>query len=566
MSNTQEATQKKTPNRWIGLVFISMAISLVIIDGTIVNTIFPDIIKDLNLTSTEVQWVQESYVLVFASLLLVWGTIGDRIGRRKLLIIGILIFIAASVWAGFSTDAATMILARIVQGIGGAMVLPTTLSLLNATFQGKERGIAFAVWGSTIGGMVAVGPVLGGWLATDFDWRWAFNVNAPLGIIIVVGLLIFATESKVANLVGKIDLVGAAISVVMFSTLVFGLIEGRTYGWWNVNEANPFVIGDFAWPTSGISVIPVALALFLISTLLFVLWERKRQAGGKNVILDLDLFHINSFRNGSIAVAIISMGEFGLLFAIPLWLQNVEGLSAVSSGLVLLWLAGGAFFASGAGAGLNSKMSALNIVRLGVLLELIGVAGIAFVASTDGGWVGIAPFLTLYGIGVGLATAQLTGVILAEVPMQKIGQASGSQSVVRQIGSALGIAVLGTVLFTATQASIETRIMNIKSLSVIDEASRQDLATQIAKPVSDSAGAAIAGISGYLMGQGIPETVANEVTAAAQDGFTDGMKATGWAAAFFLLLGLGSTYGIRTIATAPATAPAAAATKKKSKN
>ena len=565
MSNTQEATQKKTPNRWIGLVFISKAISLVIIDGTIVNTIFPDIIKDLNLTSTEVQWVQESYVLVFASLLLVWGTIGDRIGRRKLLIIGILIFIAASVWAGFSTDAATMILARIVQGIGGAMVLPTTLSLLNATFQGKERGIAFAVWGSTIGGMVAVGPVLGGWLATDFDWRWAFNVNAPLGIIIVVGLLIFATESKVANLVGKIDLVGAAISVVMFSTLVFGLIEGRTYGWWNVNEANPFVIADFAWPTSGISVIPVALALFLISTLLFVLWERKRQAGGKNVILDLDLFHINSFRNGSIAVAIISMGEFGLLFAIPLWLQNVEGLSAVSSGLVLLWLAGGAFFASGAGAGLNSKMSALNIVRLGVLLELIGVAGIAFVASTDGGWVGIAPFLTLYGIGVGLATAQLTGVILAEVPMQKIGQASGSQSVVRQIGSALGIAVLGTVLFTATQASIETRIMNIKSLSVIDEASRQDLATQIAKPVSDSAGAAIAGISGYLMGQGIPETVANEVTTAAQDGFTDGMKATGWAAAFFLLLGLGSTYGLRTIATAPATAPAAA-TKKKSKN
>ena len=142
----------KTPNRWIGLVFISMAISLVIIDGTIVNTIFPSIIADLKLSSTEVQWVQESYVLVFASLLLVWGTIGDRIGRRKLLIIGIFIFTLASIWAGFSTDASTMILARIVQGIGGAMVLPTTLSLVNATFQGRERGIAFAIWGSTIGG------------------------------------------------------------------------------------------------------------------------------------------------------------------------------------------------------------------------------------------------------------------------------------------------------------------------------------------------------------------------------------------------------------------------------
>ena len=534
----------KTPNRWIGLVFISMAISLVIIDGTIVNTIFPSVIKDLALTSTEVQWVQESYVLVFASLLLVWGTLGDRIGRRKLLITGILIFIAASVWAGFSTDAASMILARIVQGIGGAMVLPTTLSLVNANFQGKERGIAFAIWGSTIGGMVAVGPVLGGWLATDFDWRWAFNINAPLGILIVAGLLIFVRESKQAQRAGAIDFVGAAISVVMFSTLVFGLIEGRTYGWWNVNEANPFVIGDFAWPTSGISVIPVSLAIFLISTVLFVMWERKRERDGKNVILDLGLFHIGSFRNGSIAAGIISMGEFGLLFAIPLWLQNVEGLNAVSSGLVLLWLAGGAFLASGVGGALSGKLSAVNAVRIGVLLELIAVAGIAFVASTAGGWAGIAPFLAVYGIGVGLATAQLTGVIMVDVPMEKAGQASGSQSTVRQIGSALGIAVLGTVLFTFTQSSVEQRIIDAPALSVVDETTRQTIAEDIAKPVSDSAGAAIAAIPGVLMAQGLPEEAATQITEAAEEGFTDGMKATGWAAAFFLLLGLASTYNL----------------------
>jgi EmrB/QacA subfamily drug resistance transporter len=534
----------KTPNRWIGLVFVSMAISLVIIDGTIVNTIFPSVIRDLRLTSTEVQWVQESYVLVFASLLLVWGSIGDRIGRRRLLIIGILIFIAASVWAGFSTDAGTMILARIVQGVGGAMVLPTTLSLVNATFQGKERGIAFAIWGSTIGGMVAVGPVLGGWLATDFSWRWAFNINVPLGILIVIGLLIFATESKSSLNNGRIDFVGAGISVIMFATLVFGLIEGRTYGWWEVNTANQFAIGDFKWPTSGISVIPISLAIFVLATVLFVLWERKRAAASQSVILDLDLFHVGSFRNGSIAAGIISMGEFGLLFAIPLWLQNVQGLSAVSSGLVLLWLAGGAFLASGVGGALSGKLSPVNAVRIGVLLELIAVAGIAFIASTDGGWQAIAPFLAVYGVGVGLATAQLTGVIMTDVPMEKAGQASGSQSTVRQIGSALGIAVLGTVLFTATQASIETRIVDLKALSVLDAPTRQVLAEQIAKPVADSAGAAIVAIPQFLTSQGLPENVANEVTVAAADGFTDGMKATGWAAALFLLLGLGSTFNL----------------------
>ena len=536
----------KTPNRWIGLVFISMAISLVIIDGTIVNTIFPAVIADLKLTSTEVQWVQESYVLVFASLLLVWGTIGDRIGRRKLLIIGILIFTAASIWAGFSTDASSMILARIAQGVGGAMVLPTTLSLVNATFQGKERGIAFAVWGSTIGGMVAVGPVLGGWLATDFDWRWAFNINAPLGLIIIIGLLMFATESKQNQREGAIDWVGAGISVVMFSTLVFGLIEGRAYGWWTVNEGSNFAIGDFKWPTTGISVIPVSLAIFVISTVLFVLWERSREKAQKNVILDLRLFSIASFRNGSIAAGIISMGEFGLLFAIPLWLQNVQGLSAISSGLVLLWLAGGAFLASGVGGALNGKLSPTNAVRIGVLLELIAVAGIAFIASTDGSWQGIAPFLALYGVGIGLATAQLTGVIMVDVPMEKNGQASGSQSTVRQIGSALGIAVLGTVLFTSTQASIETRIVEIPSLSVLDLETREVLAETIAKPVADSAGAAIAEIPAYVTTLGIPEEVAQQVAGAAAEGFTDGMKATGWAAAFFLLLGLASTYNLGT--------------------
>ncbi|AIC46981.1 MFS transporter [Rhodoluna lacicola] len=536
----------KTPNRWIGLVFISMAISLVIIDGTIVNTIFPSIIADLKLSSTEVQWVQESYVLVFASLLLVWGTIGDRIGRRKLLIIGIFIFTLASIWAGFSTDASTMILARIAQGVGGAMVLPTTLSLVNATFQGKERGIAFAVWGSTIGGMVAVGPVLGGWLATDFDWRWAFNINAPLGLIIIIGLLIFATESKQAQREGRIDWVGAGISVIMFSTLVFGLIEGRAYGWWNVNPANQFAIGDFKWPTTGISVIPVSLAIFVISTVLFVLWERSREKAQKNVILDLGLFGIASFRNGSIAAGIISMGEFGLLFAIPLWLQNVQGLSAISSGLVLLWLAGGAFLASAVGGALSGKLSATNAVRIGVFLELIAVAGIAFIASTSGGWQGIAPFLAIYGIGIGLATAQLTGVIMVDVPLEKTGQASGSQSTVRQIGSALGIAVLGTVLFTSTQASIETRIVDLPGLSVVDEPTRQIIAEQIAGPVADSAGAAIIAIPQFLTSQGMPQDVANQVTVAAADGFTDGMKATGWAAAFFLLLGLASTYNLGT--------------------
>jgi len=525
-------------NRWIGLVFISMSISLVIIDGTIVNTIFPSIINDLALTSTEVQWVQESYVLVFASLLLVWGSVADRIGRKLLLSIGILIFIVSSVWAGSTDSASALILARIVQGIGGAMVLPTTLSLVNANFQGKERGIAFAVWGATIGGMVAVGPVLGGWLATDFDWRWAFLINLPLGLLILVGLAIFVPESKAPQAKGGLDWVGAAISVVMFSTLVFGLIEGRIYGWWEASAKNQFKVFDFAWPTEGLSIIPVSLAISAVATVLFVLWESRRSRLGKNVLLDLNLFRIASFRNGSIAALIISMGEFGILFAIPLWLQNVLGLSPISSGLVLLWLAGGAFVASGVGGALSGKLPPARAVQIGVLLELVGVVGVAVVASQSIGWAGIAPFLFVYGIGIGLATAQLTGVIMVDVPMEKAGQGSGSQSTVRQIGSALGIAVLGTLLFTGTQSSLETKLSDIGIQS--------EQSQVLVEAVVDSAGGAIPQLEAGLTQQGLPSEIASEVQVAAGDAFTDGAKFSAWAAAAFLLLGLLSTFNLGT--------------------
>jgi EmrB/QacA subfamily drug resistance transporter len=544
----------KTRNRWVGLVFISMAISLVIIDGTIVNTIFPAIIKDLALTSTEVQWVQESYVLVFASMLLVWGSIADRFGRRRMLIIGLVIFVLASVWAGVTDSAEAMILARIVQGLGGAMVLPTTLSLVNANFQGKERGIAFAVWGATIGGMVAVGPVLGGWLTTvDWridigsvvveTWRWAFAINLPLGVLVVAGLLYFLNESKQEQRAGGIDLVGAVLSVFMFGTLVFALIEGRVYGWWQQTE-NVFSIGNFAWPENTISVIPFALALSVIFFVLFVFWERAREKANKNVLLDLRLFNVASFRNGSIAALIISMGEFGLLFAIPLWLQNVDGLNALSSGLVLLWLAGGAFLASAVGGAMSGRVSAVTAVRVGVALELVGVLGIAMAASTMTGWQGIAGYLFIYGLGVGLATAQLTGVIMVDVPMDKIGQASGSQSTVRQIGSALGIAVLGTALFTSTQAATANNIAELSAFQGVPTAQVEVASQNIADSVVESAGAIIPVLDDIYMAQGMPENLATDFKMAAENGFTEGVKTTGWVAAGFLALGLLSTFNL----------------------
>ena len=231
------------------------------------------------------------------------------------------------------------------------------------------------------------------------------------------------------------------------------------------------------------------------------------------------------------------MGEFGLLFAIPLWLQNVQGLNAVSSGMVLLWLAGGAFLASGVGGALSGKLSPVNAVRIGVALELIAVAGIAFIASAEGGWQAIAPFLAVYGVGVGLATAQLTGVIMTDVPMTKAGQASGSQSTVRQIGSALGIAVIGTTLFTATQASLDARLADIGASTATNDF--------VSNGVVDSAGGIIPSLNQILTTPHAPfavtQQVATKITDAAGAAFSDGAKWAALSAAVFLLIGFLST-------------------------
>ena len=535
----------KLRNRWVGLVFISMAISLVIIDSTIVNTIFPNIIQDLMIRSSEVQWVQESYVLVFASMLLVWGSLADRFGRRFILLLGIGIFVAASFRAGFADDGTSLIIARVIQGVGGAMVLPTTLSLVNANFQGKDRGIAFAIWGSTIGAMVAIGPVVGGWLATNLSWNWAFLVNIPVGLIIIIGLLVFVPESKSENPSKGIDFVGAIFSMILFGFLVFALIEGRLYGWFFVNPLHrEFQIGDFKWAKEGISVIPIALAIALIALVAFVLYERRRAQNGKPVILDLDLFKISSFRNGSIAALIVSLGEFGLVFAIPLWLQGVLALDSVSAGMVLLWLAVGAFLASVVGGVLSNKLPPVQSVRLGLALEAIGLLGIAIFASNTGGWWSIAVWLLIYGIGVGLATAQLTNVIMVDVPLEQVGQASGTQSTTRQVGSALGIAVLGTILFTSSTSFVGNYVENQPTLQEMNLVTRQTFASIPANYVTETSGVIVKDMDKFLMNSKVPQDIAEEAKANSERGFLDAVKVTSSAAAIFLGLGLVSTVGL----------------------
>ena len=515
---------EKSSRRWFGLVFISLGVALIIVDSTIVNVAVPSIVEDLGISSTQVQWVQEAYTLVFASLLLLFGSLADKFGRRRMMLIGIVIFTAASVLAGLAPTGDLLILARLVQGVGGAMVLPTTLSLINATFRGRERGIAFAVWGSTIGGMVAVGPLLGGWLTTAFSWRWAFGINVPLGILIFIGVLLTVTESREARY-GRIDFVGAALSVLIFGPLVFGLIEGRTYGWWLTDTA--LQIGDFTWPFE-LSPVPIAFAISALALVGFILWERRRKRTGKSVLLEFALLRIASFRNGNIAAMVVSLGEFGIILTLPLWLQFVLGFDALQTGFLLLSLAIGSFVASGFAGATSGRISPVTIVRVGLIAEIVGIASVGLIIAPAAAWGWLIPALFIYGFGVGLATAQLTGVILVDIPVEMSGQGSGTQSTSRQVGSALGVAILGTILFTSTAAILTSELQeqNLPAAQI----------DQVVSAVVDSAGAAIAGL------EADPQTA--EIADAAKSAFSDGTRLSAFTAAGFLVVGLFATFSL----------------------
>ncbi|MBI1377575.1 MAG: DHA2 family efflux MFS transporter permease subunit [Frankiales bacterium] len=465
-------TSAATPDRrrWWGLAAVALGVSLIIMDATVVNVALPTVIEDLHLDATQAEWMNAIYSLVFAALLLTVGRAGDIWGRRRLFLLGMAIFVVASVLAGLSTTPLMLLGARLLQGLGAAMILPSTLSTLNAVFVGRERAIAFAVWGSTIGGMAALGPLVGGWLTTDYSWRWSFLLNVPVGLVVLALIVVAVPETRDEDAPRRLDLYGVTLSAVGLAGIVFALIEGQHYGWWRQADGT-------------LSPVPVALVVGVVFLWRFWVVQRRRARAGKNVLVDLGLLDVRSFRFGSLAALIVALGEFGLLFTLPLLLQNALGFSALDTGWLIAALAMGTFVVSGMTPRLTGRFGGRAVVRAGLATEAVAVLGLALTVSLDiSGWL-VALWLFLYGLGVGMATAQLTSVILAEIPVTESGQASGLQSTFRQLGSALGVALLGTLLLTTLGRATTT---NVEATGAPPQA-----AESISSAVQGSAGSVI---------------------------------------------------------------------------
>ncbi|MGC8460374.1 MAG: DHA2 family efflux MFS transporter permease subunit [Candidatus Dormibacteria bacterium] len=516
-----------TRSQWLALPFISMGVAMIIVDATIVNVAIPTIIREIHLSVTGAEWLNSIYSLVFAALLISVGRAGDRWGRKRMFLVGTLVFVCSSLLAALAPNGELLIFARSLQGVGGAMILPSTLSTVNAMFTGSARAIAFAVWGSTIGGFAAVGPLLGGWLTTDVSWRWAFLVNVPLGILILVGILFFIEETSDPAAHSGFDIPGNILTVLGLGGVVFALIESAQYGWWT--QEHTFAFFGWHWPTSWISIIPFIFTAGVLLLLLFIGVELSRRNRERAVLIDFALFRIRSFGFGNVAAFTVSLGEFGLLFVLPLFLQGVLRYSALGTGFVFLALAIGAFIAGGLTPVLTKSLSPRNIARLGLLLEAVGLGLLGLMLSVSStGW-GLSPWLFIYGLGVGMASAQLTGVILTDVPTADSGQASGIQSTARQVGSAFGVAILGTVFLTILANRSTTGLSQLHALP--PAAIRGIVAL-----VKATGGAGIPSLGSY------PGSA--PIIAAASQAVTEAAKFDAFLAGGFILIGLVATFAL----------------------
>ncbi len=416
-----------TDPKWWTLVAVCLGTFMLLLDITIVNVALPDIQTSLGASFSDLQWIIDAYALTLAALLLTTGSLADLYGRRRLYLIGLVVFTVASALCGAAQSSLMLILSRGLQGIGGAAMFSVSLALLSATFQGKQRGVAFGVWGAITGVAVAIGPIVGGTLVSGLSWRWIFFVNAPIGIVALALTARKVAESRNEH-ARRADWAGFVLFTAALACLIYALIESGLSGF-----TADLVIGCF-----------VAAAVLLAAFLTV-------EARGAHPMFDLRLFRLPTFVGGDIAAFGVSAGIFSALLYLVLYLQDVLGYSALQTGLRLLILSAGILAVSGAAGTLSSKIPVRFLIGPGLLLVGVGLLLMRGLTASST-WTHLIPGLIIAGVGIGLINPPLASTAVGVVESRRAGMASGINSTFRQVGIATGIALLET-LFANTLAS-----------------------------------------------------------------------------------------------------------------
>jgi len=405
------------------------------IDGTVVNVALPALQADLHATITDVQWVVEAYALFLGALILVGGAMGDQLGRKRVFLLGVVSFTAASILCGFATSPHMLIIARGLQGIGAAFLVPGSLAIISAAFSDADRGRAIGTWSGFSAITTAIGPVVGGWLIEHVSWRAAFFVNVPLAAIVVMLSLVFMDESRDQSRTARIDWKGALLGVLGLGGVVFGLLE-----WPPLGPGNPLVIGS--------------LALGALCLVLLVVVERR----ARNPMMPLDLFRSRTFTLTNV-LTLLLYGALGVvLFLLPLYLIQVQDYSATEAGAALVPLAIIMFTLSRWAGGLVARTGPRLPLTVGPAIAAIGIG--LFARGGIGGsyWSSVFPAVCLLGFGMTITVAPLTTTVMGAVETHRAGVASGINNAVARVAGLLTIAVFGVLLANRFDAEVRPRL------------------------------------------------------------------------------------------------------------
>lgn len=481
--------------RWWTLTVLCLSLVLIILGNTVLNVALPTLQRDLDATATELQWMVDSYALVFAGLLLLGGALGDRFGRKGALLLGLTIFGLASVAATQSSEPMHLIVTRGIMGVGSALVMPATLSVLTNVFPPHERAKAIGIWSGLAGSGAAIGPIAGGWLVEHFSWGAVFWLNVVVVVIALVGGVLLVPTSRDPEET-PLDPMGAILSITGVGALLYAIIEAPNHGW-----------------LSGETLLSFALAVGLLAG--FATWELRTE----HPMLDLQFFRNPRFSAASATIAITFMSMFGFFFVMTQYLQFVRGYDALEAGLHTLPMPITMMLAAPNSVRFVRRFGPRRVVTTGMLLAALGLALMSFL-SPDTSYLYLAVAFMILGAGMGLTMPPATTSIMASLPLGKAGVGSAVNDTTREVGGALGVAILGSLLASSFRSSMDDVLGNAPE--------------QLREVARSSVGAAV------TLGERIGGQGGDLLVTAGRVAYVDGMGIALGVAAAIMLLGAGA--------------------------
>ena len=412
--------------KWWTLAAVSVGLFMIMLDNTVVNVALPSIRRSLGMSLEGLEWVVAGYALTFAAFMLIGGKLADYFGRRLIFMVGLAVFTAASLACGLAPNGGFLIGARVVQGLGGAMMNPATLSIITATFAPRERGKAIGIWAGVSAMALAIGPLVGGLLTEHVNWNWIFYVNVPVGIAGLFAIPIFIDESRDESMHQRLDIPGLVASAVGLFSLTYAFIEANNYGW-----SSARILGAFA--------------IALVAGAAFLLLERHQRAP----MLDLSLFRNRTFSGANASMLFVGLAMFGTFFYVSLYMQNVLHYSPVEAGASFLPMTLLIILIAPRAGALTDRVGSRWLVGGGMTL----LAGMLFYYSQLGAnesfWK-ILPGLLIGGVGMGMTMTPVTAAAMSAVAVDKAGVGSAVLNSARQVGGSLGIAIMGSIVAGAS--------------------------------------------------------------------------------------------------------------------